>query len=217
MSKTTYKISPSTLKIFSECKTCFWLHFNGEKRPAGIFPSLPSGMDKVLKTYFDTFIKKKKLPPVISELKGVKLFDDEELLKVWRSNFKGLQWADKEGNILRGAVDNVLKKGKNLIVLDYKTRGFPLKEDTAGFYQDQMNIYTYLLQKNGYSTEDYAYLVFYYPNKVHKDGSVDFHAELVKMKVSTSKALSLFKDALKTLQGKEPKPNKDCDWCNWKK
>jgi ATP-dependent exoDNAse (exonuclease V) beta subunit len=52
-------------------------------------------------------------------------------LKVWRSNFKGISFEDKEGNILRGAVDNILVKGKKLIVLDYKTRGFPLKEYTA--------------------------------------------------------------------------------------
>ena len=143
-----YKFSPSSLSLLKECPRCFWLQFNKNiKRPAGIFPSLPSGMDKILKTHFDSFMEKGVLPPELcdnGECKGLKLFDDEEILKVWRSNFKGIQWKDKEENLFRGAVDNILVKGKKLIVLDYKTRGFPLKEDTAEHYQNQMDIYNFL-------------------------------------------------------------------------
>lgn len=208
------KLSPSKLNLFLDCPRCFWLDMVKKvKRPAGIFPSLPGGMDKVLKEYFDRFMERDELPPALASLKGVKLFDDVELLKVWRNNRKGIEWTDKKGNVLRGAVDNILVKGKKLIVLDYKTRGYPLKEDTAAHYQDQMNIYSFLLQKNGYLTEDYAYLLFYYPNKVHDNGDVDFHAELVKMDVSVKKAEKLFKDALKLLEGKEPKAPKECEWC----
>ena len=45
------------------------------------------------------------------------------------------------GIILRGAVDEILDKNGTLIVLDFKTRGFPTKEDTAEFYRDQIDIY----------------------------------------------------------------------------
>ena len=122
----TYKFSPSSLNLLKECPRCFWLAFNKDiKRPNGIFPSLPSGMDRVLKDHFDCFMRKHELPPEIKEkCSDCQLFDDEETLKVWRSNFKGIQWTDEEGNILKGAVDNILKKGSKLIVLDYKTRGF---------------------------------------------------------------------------------------------
>lgn len=174
-----YKFSPSSLSLLKECPRCFWLAFNkGDKRPAGIFPSLPSGMDGILKKHFDKFMEKGELPPELQELNGnVKLFDDAELLKIWRSNFKGIQWTDKEGNLFRGAVDNILKKGKKLIVLDYKTRGYPLKEDTAEHYQNQLDIYNFLLRKNDYETEDYAYLIFYHPDKVNEDGSVIFNTD----------------------------------------
>ena len=128
-----YKFSPSSLSLLKDCPRCFWLKFNkGIKRPEGIFPSLPSGMDRILKTHFDSFMEKGELPPELKELEGdVKLFDEGELLEVWRNNFKGIPWEDKEGNIFRGAIDNLLKKGNKLIVLDYKTRGYPLKDDTA--------------------------------------------------------------------------------------
>ena len=81
----TYKFSPSSLSLLKDCPRCFWLKFNKDiKRPDTIFPSLPSGMDKILKVHFDFFMKKRELPPELSELKGYKLFDDEELLKIWR-------------------------------------------------------------------------------------------------------------------------------------
>jgi len=187
------------------------------RRPAGIFPSLPSGMDRILKNHFDRFMEKEELPPELKEeiKEKIKLFDDFELLKVWRNNFKGIQWTDKKGNLFRGAVDNILKKGKKLIVLDYKTRGFPLKEDTAEHYQDQLNIYNFLLRKNHYSTEDYGYLLFYYPKEVTFTGEVIFDTKLVKMKTSIKNAEKLTKNALKCLEGKVPKASEECEYCGY--
>ena len=212
-----YKFSPSSLSLLKECPRCFWLHFRkGIKRPDGIFPSLPSGMDKILKNHFDHFMRKGKLPPELQELNGrVKLFDNEELLKIWRSNFKGIQWTDKKGNLFRGAVDNILKKGKKLIVLDYKTRGYPLKEDTHEHYQDQMDIYNFLLRKNGYETEDYTYLIFYHPHEVFENGHVCFNTDLIKIKVDIKNAEKIFKKAVETLEGDIPEPSKECGFCKW--
>src|SRR3989338_6054890 len=209
----TYKFSPSSLSLLKDCPRCFWLQFNKNiKRPDSIFPSLPSGMDKILKEHFDRFMKKGELPPELQKLNGeVKLFDDEELLKVWRSNFKGIPWTDKKGNVLRGAIDNLLVKGKKLIVLDYKTRGFPLKEDTHEHYQGQIDIYNFLLHKNGYETEDYAFLLFYHPKKVLETGEAVFNTDLKKMKVNVKNAEKIFNNALKLLNSSCPK--KSCVWC----
>ena len=205
----TYKISPSTINLMLECPRCFWLQIiKNIKRPAGIFPSLPSGMDGILKVHFDKFMEKGELPPEIKELKGCRLFDDREKLKIWRSNFKGLEYT--EGDVmLRGAVDNILVKGKKLIVLDYKTRGFPLKDDTHEHYRVQMDLYNFLLRKNGYDTEDYSYLLFYYPNRVNDNGEVVFDTKLVKINVGDGE--KVFKKAIKLIKGEEPKEK--CEWC----
>lgn len=213
----TYKFSPSSLSLLKDCPRCFWLHFKkGIKRPTGIFPSLPSGMDMILKAHFDRFRDKGKLPPELKEIDSkTKLFDDVELLKVWRNNWKGIQWTDKEGNIFKGAVDNILKKGNKLIVLDYKTRGFPLKEDTAQHYQNQLDIYNFLLRKNSYKTEDYAYLLFYHPSEVNEEGDVVFNTDLVKMEISVRNAENIFKQALKVLKGRMPKACEECEYCRW--
>jgi len=201
-----------------ECPRCFWLAKHKVwKRPAGIFPSLPSGMDKILKTHFDKFRDKKQMPPELCEGKNkmvcanMKLFDDENKLKIWRSNFKGISWTDKKGNELHGAVDNILVKGKKLIILDYKTRGYPLKDDTAEHYRLQQNIYNFLLRKNGYETEDYFFLLFYIPKEVMVTGEVIFDTELIKMEVDVDMAEKFWKKALKLLNGECPK--KSCEWC----
>ena len=212
-----YKFSPSSLSLLKDCPRCFWLKFNKKiSRPAGIFPSLPSGMDKILKIHFDKFMNKGELPPELQKFNGkLKLFDDEKLLDVWRSNFKGIQWTDNKGNLFRGAVDNILVKGKKLIVLDYKTRGYPLKEDTHEHYQDQMDIYNLLLRKNGYQTEEYTYLLFYHPHEVFEEGHVCFNTDLIKIKVDIKNAERIFKNAVKVLEGEIPAPSNECDYCKW--
>jgi hypothetical protein len=210
-----YKFSPSSLSLLKECPRCFWLLFNKEiKRPVGIFPSLPSGMDGILKKYFDSYMAKGELPPDL-QLSDVRLFSDTEKLNAWRSNFKGISWTDENGNILRGAVDNILVKGSKLIVLDYKTRGYPLKEDTADHYQDQMDLYNFLLRKNGYETEDYAYLLFYHPNTINANGDVLFNTDLVKMNVNVSNAEGIFNNALTILKGEIPQCAEGCEYCRW--
>lgn len=202
-----------------ECPRCFWLtQHKVWTRPSGIFPSLPSGMDSILKKHFDRFRDKGELPPELRntecEEDKCKLFDDEEKLKVWRSNLKGISWKDKDGNILHGAVDNLLVKGKKIIVLDYKTRGFPLKEDTHEHYQNQLNIYNFLLRMNDYETEDYAFLLFYHPKEVMPTGEVIFNTDLKKMNVDVKNAGELFEDAIRLLNS--DCPTKACEWCDGK-
>jgi len=215
--KPTYKISPSSINLMIDCERCFYLQLvKKEKRPESIFPSLPSGMDKILKIHFDKFMEKGQLPPEIREelSNEYKLFSNKEKLDIWRSNFKGIEYKDnKSGILLRGAVDNILEKGDKLIVLDYKTRGFPLKEDTHEHYITQMDIYNFLLRKNGYKTEDYTYLLFYYPKEVADTGEVIFDTKLIKIKTDPKRGEKVFKKAVKILEGNEPKANKDCGYC----
>lgn len=214
-----YKLSPSAVNLFRECPRCFWLDKHKVwKRPSGIFPSLPSGMDNILKKHFDRFRDKGELPPEICEnghCNGTKLFgeneEEKELLKEWQSNFKGIKYTDENGNLWHGAVDNLLKHGDKLIVLDYKTRGFPLKEDTHEHYQFQMDTYNFLLRKNGYKTEDYTFLLFYVPTDVTETGEVIFDTTLKKIKTNPKDAEKIFLEAIECLEGECPQQT--CEWC----
>ncbi len=213
----TFKLSPSSLNLMEECPRCFWL--NKHKvwtRPSTPFPQLPNGMDRVLKSHFDKFRDRGELPPEIKDhhhTKNLKLFDNKELLTLWRNNRKGIQWTDENGNILSGAVDNLLIKGEKLIVLDFKTKGAPLKDETeAGDgYQNQLDFYNFLLRKNNYETEDYAFLLFYYPKEVLETGEVIFDSVLAKRNIDIKNAEKIFEKAIKLLNGECP--DKCCDWC----
>ena len=145
------KLSPSAISLMKECPRCFWLtQHKIWKRPSGIFPSLPSGMDKILKIHFDKFMEQGKLPPELCEnenCEGMQLYSNKEQLKIWQTGWEGIRWKNEEGNELCGAIDNLLIRNNKGIVLDYKTRGFPLREDTAQHYQDQLDFYNFLFRK----------------------------------------------------------------------
>lgn len=213
--KMAYKLSPSSLHLMKDCPRCFWLTLHKKwSRPQSGFPSLPSGMDSILKKHFDKFRDRGELPPELcenEECRDMKLFDDAEILKNWRNNLKGVLWTDDDGNILHGAVDNILVHKGKLVVLDYKTKGFPLKENSHEAYEDQLEIYSFLLKMNGYETEAFAFLLFYVPREVTETGEVIFDTTLKKVKVDGSRAGKMFSDALEFLNG--DCPEKGCAWC----
>jgi len=217
MENKKFRISPSSLNLMEECPRCFWLSQHGIwKRPEIVFPSLPAGMDRILKMHFDRFVKKGIMPPELREnadCSDCKLFDNLDLLEQWRNEKKGIEWQDSEGNVLHGAIDNILVRGNKLIVLDYKTRGYPIKEDTHKHYQYQLDIYNFLLRKNGYETEDFAFLLFYIPKEVLETGEVIFDTQLVKINVNPENAERLFNKAIQLLKGPCPPINENCEWC----
>ncbi|MEM4663233.1 MAG: hypothetical protein QXM75_04385 [Candidatus Diapherotrites archaeon] len=96
-----YKLSPTTLTLFLECKI--------------------------------------KNNPLCS---GCKLFSDKEKLREWE----------------------MYEKVCNIGI--FQNRGFCTKDDSVSFYELQLDIYNLLLIKNGYITEDFGHLLFYYPKEV---------------------------------------------------
>ncbi len=213
--KINFRLSPSSLNLMKECLRCFWLEKHGIwKRPAGIFPSLPSGMDRILKKHFNKFMEQGDLPPELREhpdCTEMKLFKNKEILETWQNNRRGITWTDEKGNLLRGAVDNILQKGNKLIVLDYKTRGYDLKENTHEHYQLQLDLYNFLLRKNGYETEDFGFLLFYVPKEVTETGEIIFDTTLKKMRTDTENAEKEFRKAINLLESECPQEG--CEWC----
>jgi hypothetical protein len=211
-------LSPSTISLFIECPHCFWLKFNrGIKRPETGFPTLPSGMDGILKRHFDRHRQDRSLP---EELEGKfvgRLFDDLGKLEIWRSNYKGLRYKDERtGANLMGALDDlfVTNDGK-YAPLDFKTRGYPRKEEIHASYQRQMDIYSFLLEKNSLPPADFAILIFYHPTGVDERHNVIFDPDPVKVAVDRKRGEKLFLDAVACLAGGEPQPSKNCGFCEW--
>ncbi len=213
-------LSPSALNLFNNCPLCFWLDKTHRiRRPRGIFPSLPSGMDRVIKDYFDIFRKDSSLPPElrVSEFKDISLYGDQIKLDRWRSWRTGLEYKEDDGSVLSGALDDLMvKDGVKYVPLDYKTKGSPTTpEDAVRYYQNQMDCYALMLESNGLASAGYAYLLYYSPKSVGERGQVTFHIQAVKVETSTQRARDTFQRASTLIRQKNAPESKGCEYCDW--
>lgn len=205
------------MNLFMECKRCFWLRVNEKvKRPSGPFPSLPSGVDNAVKQHFDSFRLNGGKPPEL-EGKDLKLYPDRGFLEKARDWRSKPRMKTEKGNILRGGVDDLLLDDDKIVVLDYKTRGYPPKEETGApsYYERQINLYNLILRENGYETADYGLILYFYPDEFTEDGEFIFHTEFRRVEVNLEKARELFDSAIETLEGKMPEHSENCDYCDW--
>ena len=213
----TYRLSQSGLNLMKECPRCFWIRFRRKThRPSGAFPSLPGGMDKLLKNYFDSFRKKGKVPPEILAInRNLKLFSDVEKIKEWRKVMTGINWTDGEGNVIFGGLDDLLEKNGRLIVVDYKTGGYPPKDTLAERYRSQLEMYNFLLRKNEEKTENHGYVFYYYPLEIQNSVMTKFKMIPFKIGLDGRNVEARIKKALSVLKNKIPEPSENCEYCKW--
>lgn len=212
------KVSPSSIGMLLGCPKCLWLFANeGIKRPFGIFPSLPGGMDELFKNYFDTYRAKGKLPPEIEGKVDGKLFDDMDKLKPWREidfGRGGLNAQFPDLNIhLRGAIDELLINDKGeYVMFDFKTRGYPTKHDTHKHYQHQLDLYSLLFKENGMKPANYGYLLFFWPTE-YKQNFTKWDTDLVKLEVGANKGMKILQEVREIADGLKPKAHERCVYC----
>jgi len=210
-------LSSSKLNLFQECPLCFWLsEVKGVHRPQGPFSSLPNGLDRLIKEYFDKYRVLGKVPPELEGKVEGKPFSDQALMDKWRNWKTGLSYTDDVLNaVLFGALDECFVKGDYYIPVDYKTRGFDLKEDSTSYYQTQLDCYTLLLEKCGYPTPSFGYLIYYIPQKVEENGLIKFRIEPQKMETNSQRAYEVFAKALQLIANPAPASHSGCQFCSW--
>lgn len=214
------QLSPSSLNLYLECPLCFWLaKCKGIRRPPPYPYALNTAVDILLKQEFDSYRAKKEPHPLIVESNiQAKLFSDQNKLNQWRNNFEGIRYYDpKIGATLFGAVDDVLEfpDGK-LAPLDYKSTGSSVPRVYDRF-QLQMDVYSYLLGKNGFSISKKGYLAFYIVDKKNGFGDrLPFRKELHEITTDTSYVQKLFEEAV-ALIGKDAPPThrQECQFGQW--
>ena len=213
-------LSPSALNLFLECARCFWLEkVKKIKRPRGIFPSLPGGMDRIIKTYFDSYRSQVIPPPELNgpDFNGVTLYRNQRQLDLWRDWRTGLRFEDGgRSSVFLGAIDDLLVKEDQYIPFDYKTKGSPTsQEDATRYYQNQLDCYTLLLETNKMPTEPYAFLCYYSPKKIENGGKVVFEVQLLKISTRYERARETLERAIGLLKGPVPPENANCEYCRW--
>lgn len=213
-----FRVSPSKIGDLLGCPRCLWLFYReGLARPEGIFPSLPGGMDGIFKEYFDKYRNTNKLPPEVAGKIEGKLFKDIDKLKMWRSRNNGLQAEFPEFNIfLKGLIDDLFITVDNkYIPFDFKSRGYPIKEDTHSYYQHQLDLYALLFERNNLPPANFGYLLFFYPIN-YNEGIAKFSTELVKMDVSPKRGYEVLKKVHQIIIGKQPLSHSECKYCQYR-
>lgn len=204
------QLSASTLKLFQECPRCFWLHLNKRlERPRGPFPSLPSGIDRVLKRYFDTYRQQGRLPPLIHEKLQGRLSTTELTL--------GFNDAPTQARLWGKLDDCVILPDHRLAPLDHKTRAAapPDRTYTTQYYQLQMDVYTLLLERAGHPTSRTAYVVYYYPVEGELHGGFPFSVTVHEVATRPDLAYKIFTAGCQCLAGPLPASGDACEFCRW--
>ena len=204
------QLSASTLKLFQECPRCFWLHVNQKiERPRGPFPSLPSGIDRILKAYFDRYRRQGILPPLVEGKLPGTLETTELTIGFTDPSAKARLW---------GKLDDCLRLPDGRVApLDHKTRASAPADTSYSqlYYQLQMDVYTLLLERNGHPTNHTAYLVYYFPVDGELHRGVPFETAVHAIATDPDRAHGVFLDGCRCLAGPLPVPGPKCGYCRW--
>jgi len=178
-------------------------------------------VDVLLKEEFDTYRAKGELHPLlVANNIPAKLFPNQQLLNEWRSNFKGIRYYDQQLDAsLFGAVDDILEfNNGDLAPLDYKSTGSAVAKVYDRF-QLQMDVYTFLLEKNDYTTNRKGCLAFYVVDKNNGfQGKLPFKKEIIMIDTNPDYVQKLFGEAVALLRGNKPTSHSpDCQFGQWLK
>ena len=204
------QLSASTLKLFQECPRCFWLHVNQKiERPRGPFPSLPSGMDRILKIYFDRYRRQGILPPLVDGKLDGKLAATELTIGFNDAGVKARLWGKLD--------DCLLLPDGRVAPLDHKTRASAPNDVsyTQTYYQFQMDVYTLLLERNGHRVNRTAYVVYYFPVEGELHHGIPFRVAVHHIATDPERAYEIFLDGARCLAGPLPAAGAQCGFCRW--
>lgn len=219
-------MSRSKIDLFLECPRCFYLDRKlGVGRPPGFPFSLNSAVDALLKQEFDIHRANGTKHPLIEKYGVDARPIPHENLEQWRHNFTGVQFLHELTNFLVfGAIDDLWQNSKGeYIVIDYKATArneeiTELNKDWHEGYKRQMEIYQWLLRKNGCKVSDTGYFVYCNgrADKEAFDGKLEFDVTLISYTGNADWVEQTIMDIRKCLDAdKIPASAPACDYCDY--
>lgn len=221
-----FKLSRSKIELFTECPRCFYLDRRcGVGRPPGFPFTLNSAVDMLLKKEFDIHRARGSRHPLMEAYGLDAVPFQHDMMDEWRENFKGVQFYHRPTNlIITGAVDDlwVNKKGE-LIVVDYKATStdaeITLDAEYRAAYKRQMEIYQWLMRKNGFSVSDTGYFVYANGNKDKAafDAKLEFNVQLLSYTGDDSWVEDVLFEIVACLKKDAvPKASPRCEYCAYR-
>ena len=222
-----WKLSRSKIDLFLDCPRCFYLDNKlGIARPPGYPFNLNSAVDALLKKEFDIHRVQKSKHPLMEKYGVDAVPFEHEMIDEWRDNFKGVQFHHAElGFTVSGAVDDIwINPNGELIVVDYKSTSKngkieSLDEEWHAGYKRQMEVYQWLLRRNGFKVSDTGYFVYANASKDEEafDGKLIFDVTLIPYEGSDLWIEDTLKKIKATLESdKLPDSSDDCDFCRYR-
>lgn len=227
-----FKLSRSKISDYLNCKRCFYLDRRlGVGQPPGYPFTLNLAVDALLKNEFDICREAGRTHILLAANGLGKLtpaYHDGDIVD-WRNNFKGVQFLHEPTNFLvHGAIDDLWYQRnedetiKEYYVVDYKatSRKEPVTEIKDEFgYQQQMEVYQWLLRGNGLNVSNIGY--FLYANAKKDLPTFDEKLEFDMTLIPCEGNDSWIEPTLIKIHGclnsdKIPLANDDCDLCNYR-
>jgi CRISPR/Cas system-associated exonuclease Cas4 (RecB family) len=229
-----YKVSRSKIELFTQCKRCFWLEARHRiKRPSSPPFNINKAIDELFKKEFDKYRRKQQPHPLMSS-NGIEAVPYQHKdLDTWRANFTGISTLHGPTNLhVFGAVDDVwINTSQELIVVDYKAtaKDKPVTQlNVEGGWQDmyrrQMEVYQWLLRKNGFKVSDTGYFVYATgtTDRPGFDNKVEFETNVFAHEGKDDWVEPTLLDMKQTLEGDIPPVGEaamggECEHCSYAK
>ena len=225
-SREPYRLSRTKLENFLKCPRCFYLDRRlGVGQPPGFPFNINSAVDELLKREFDQCRVNQAAHPYMVDagIDAIPAMHPE--LENWRKNFVGVSHVHTDSNFeMFGAIDDLwLGSDGNYIVVDYKATSkreeVSLDADWQISYKRQMEIYQWLLRKNGLRVSNRGWFV-YCNGKRDLDRfneRVEFKVKLLPYDGNDGWIDNALLHARNTLvNDKLPAPTENCEYCTYR-
>jgi CRISPR/Cas system-associated exonuclease Cas4 (RecB family) len=221
-----FSLSRSKLDNFLNCPRCFYIDRRlGVSPPNGPPFNINIAVDLLLKREFDDCRSRGVAHPyMVRTGKNLVPFADPRL-DAWRENFKGVRTVHEESGFeLFGAVDDLWldKDSGEVVVVDYKATSkeseINLNADWQIAYKRQMDIYQWLLRRNGLTVSSVGYFVYLNGRRDVEffNGRVEFEVFVLEYVGNDSWVSNALVEASNCLRARTiPMPSPVCDQCKY--
>ena len=225
------KVSRSGVELSLKCMRCFVLQYKHKLKPFSLPFTLNIAVDDLVKKEFDFYRERQKPHPLFLENNIDAVPFNHPDMDRWRTFRQGGVYYKNEekGYHFWGAVDDIWKKPNDeLIVSDVKAtakNNFDWQDtwekyDYPKGYKRQLEMYQWLLRRNGFQVSDKAYLVYYNGQKHEEmfNQTLKFDLHLIELDCDDSWVEEAVINAKKLLESDEfPGGSLSCENCQYLK
>ena len=221
-----FRLSRTKIENYLNCPRCFYLDRRlGVGQPPGFPFNINSAVDELLKREFDQCRANQVAHPYMIDagIDAIPAIHAE--LDNWRKNFIGVSYLHADSNFeVFGAIDDLwLGSDGDYIVVDYKATSkkgdVSLDADWQISYKRQMEIYQWLLRKNGLSVSNRSWFVYCNGERGASgfNNRVEFAVKLLSYDGNDGWIDDVLVNAMRTLINNEmPSANEACDFCKYR-